>query len=648
MLSDKVFEAEPGLVFDWDNVIHNPDDAWYAEYLKPYYVLTRDGQYLFASTQPGRSPSRAFHLDPDGYKLGKKQQRFAPGPEVGLRFFQTVKNYLKRCRVIVLDGIQGEAGYETGVRAVISVQNPHSAYIAWMGRQMIFPPKPDVEIRCWNYIVPEPLPADVVAEIKSFYPDYEEDLPISLYDWTQVRRDIRQVVSVRFDYFGAAFKKPNLTLVWNRGEADGCISYHAGATSDRVLKGLSGTGKTTLSVGPELEQDDACLGRPYDEAGRVDRVQIIGLEAASFAKSEGLNPNSPEWPGLMKSRQVGPDGRRPVVLAMNIDCEGVEYRMETIAGYAVKVPRPIPGQEVGSLQPTRYEKSKTTNGRFIFRFSELNPNWGSGKTKWLRSEGLSFKRFDILDPAFRVVDPYMAVALDSACESIITSALSDQPAGSRVRSYAATDFMAREQAQQALLKLKVYQDLGLGPEGKLVFFIVNSGYVGELDINGRQILRYDEQGRPIPKVDKETGRPLLDGKGAQEYLGQGEKITVQDSKRLLDLIEHRKIQHWLSHPVFTYWIPDPRELEEVHGLKDFRRRFNPLRFYTPEEILAFAERDIEERTRYLEDLFRGQEGYDALRPVIEVWQKLKLPSAAEVREFYEEYFGLPEVLARRI
>jgi hypothetical protein len=45
------------------------------------------------------------------------------------------------------------------------------------------------------------------------------------------------------DYFGGAVKKPNLTMVWNRAEANGHISYHAGCTSSRILKGLSGTGK---------------------------------------------------------------------------------------------------------------------------------------------------------------------------------------------------------------------------------------------------------------------------------------------------------------------------------------------------------------------------------------------------------------------
>jgi len=631
---------EPGVDFDLQRVVHNPDDDFYASYLKPYYVLTRDGQYLFASQQLGRAPSRAFHMQPDGYRLGKAQKLFTPGPAVGRRVYDIVLRYLSTCRTIVLEGIQGEAGYETGVRLVVSVENPHSAYIAWMGKEMIFPYKAGVPIRCWNYIVPEPLPAAVIAEIKGIYPDYDPGQPITLYDWTQVNSDVRRVMSVGFDYFGAAFKKPNLTLVWNRGEAEGCVSYHAGCTSDRVLKGLSGTGKTTLSVGAELEQDDACLGRPvYDAGGKIEKVQIIGLEAASFAKSEGLTENSPEWPGLMKSAQVAADGHRPVVLAMNIDCDGVEYRSEQIAGYAVKVPRPIAGQEAGSLQCTHYEKSHTTNGRFIFLFSELNQRWGSGKMKWLRSEGLSFKRFDVLEPAFRVVDPLMAVALDSGCESVITSALADQKVGMRVRTYAATDFMAREQAQQALVKWAMYRDLGLGEDGKLVFFITNAGFVGEFDLEGNRLLRHDAGGNPVPKIDAATGESERDESGVPRYLGAGEKVTVADSKRLLDLIEHRRIKRWLTHPIYGYLVPDPAELEREHGMAGFGRRFNPLRFYTPKQLLAFARRDIRERTAFLRELFKGQEGEEALRPVIEVWERIELPAPDVVRRFYEEHYS---------
>lgn len=537
----KKFVVERDLTLDAEKVIHNPDDDFYREFLKPYYVLTKDGQYLFASTQLGRRPDRVFYMVPEGYRLGKKQRRF--DAKIGKKIYEAALRYLREVETIVMEGIQGESGYETGLRITISVDNPHSAYIGWMGKLMVFPPKEGTNIDCFNYAIPEGLPKEYVEEVKEIWPEWDPNEPITLFDFTEMDQNRRRVLSLKVDYFGGAFKKPNLTMVWNKGEAEGMISYHAGCTRDRVIKGLSGTGKTTLTVGPDIEQDDAILGKPFYKNGKIERVQLIGLEAASFAKSEGLTPQSPEWAGLMKSTQVDEHGNRPVVLAMNIDCEGVEYVYKKIGKYVVKVPQPIPGQEVGPLTPTKYEKSGTTNGRFVFKFSELNKNWSKERgPKWLRSEGLCFKRFDIVEPAFRVIDPKMAVALDSACESVITSAIAGQKVGKRVRSYSATDFMAREQSQQALLKLKVYNDLGLGFDGRLVFFVLNTGYVGEYDVNGRRILRLDEEGKPVPKTDFE-GKVLVNGKGEVEYEGHGEKITVRDTKTLLHLMEHRMIKN---------------------------------------------------------------------------------------------------------
>jgi len=639
------FVIEKNLKVDKKNIYHNPDDDFYKQFLDPYYVFTKDGQYLFGSTQPGRRPDRAFYIVPKNYKLGKKQKKF--DTELGKKIYEVVMTYIKKekPRLIVLEGIQGEMGSEAGLRITISVENPHNAYIAWMGKMMIFPPKKNMHIDCWNYIIQEKLPEIYIKEIKQAWPEYDPSIPLTLYDFTEMDNNVRRVLSLGVDYFGGAFKKPNLTMVWNKAEAGGLISYHAGCTTDRVLKGLSGTGKTTLTVGPELEQDDACIGKPiYNENRRIIKVQLIGLEAASFAKSEGLNRNSPEYPGLMKSKQIDEEGKRPIVLAMNIDCEGVEYVDKTINAFKVKVPQKIEGQQIGSLQCTSYKKSRTTNGRFIFLFSELNHKWGSMRKKFLKTESLSFKKYDILEPIFRVTDPKMAVALDSACESIITSAISAQKPGTRIRSYAATDFMAREQSHQALMKLKMYTDMGLDFGKQLVFFINNAGFVGEYDIEGNQIRKLDEKGNFIPKRNSETNEILRNELDEIKYLGQGEGIKVADSKKLIDLVEHRKIENWIKHPVFGYLIPDPRELEEKHGMKDFGKRFNPLNYYIPKQYIEFIKRDIRERTEFLENLFSGQEGEEKLKEIINIWKNCKLPSEKEIREFYDKYYDRNEAI----
>ncbi len=639
MVAERI-EVERNLVLQKDRVTLNPDDDYFRDYLKPYYVVTADGQYLFASIQPGRRPDRVFYMVPEDYRLGQGQRYF--DRDIGKAIYRIVMGYIRTVPVIIQDRIQGELGYKMGLRVITSVQNPHSAYMAWMGRHMTFPPERDMEIHAWNYIIPEPLPLEYVKRILEVWPEFDPSQPLTLFDFTEMEQGIRRVINLGVDYFGGAFKKPNLTMAWNRAESLGMISYHAGCTEDRVLKGLSGTGKTTLTVGPQLEQDDALVGVPlYDRQGKVGAVELVGLEAASFAKSEGLTEESPEWKGLMKSRERDRNGEPIVVLAMNIDCEGVDYRFEEIAGYRVKVPRVEEGKKPGHLQCTRYKKSGTTNGRFIFRFQDLNPDWGHSKLKILRTEVLSFKRFDMVEPIYRVIDPTVAVALDSACESIITSAVAGKKAGTRVRSYAATDFMAREEAEQALLKLKVYSDLGLGVDGKLVFFINNSGYVGEHDFLGNQIVRM-ENGEPVQKRRKDTDEPITDLQGNPVYEGQGEKIRVEDSKRLVELLEKRKIDNWIINPIFGYRVPDPKELEEKHGMKDFRKRFNPLRYYTPEQILAFAERDIEERTEFLKNLFAGQKGEKELQEVIHTWEKVELPTPEAIKEFYERHYGKVE------
>ena len=137
----KKFSIEPEINIPQENIIHNPNDDFFIKFLKPYYVFTKDGQYLFGSTQYGRRPDRAFYMIPEGYKLGKKQQKF--DTNIGKKIYEVAMRYLQEENppLIIQEGIQGEHGYEVGLRITISVKNPHNAYISWMGKMMIFPPK---------------------------------------------------------------------------------------------------------------------------------------------------------------------------------------------------------------------------------------------------------------------------------------------------------------------------------------------------------------------------------------------------------------------------------------------------------------------------------------------------------------------------
>ena len=142
------FTIEKEIFVSEGNIKTNPDDKFFINFLKPYYIFTKDGQYLFGSTQYGRRPDRAFYMVPDGYKLGKKQKKF--DTKIGKKIYEVAMKYLKEENppLIVQDGIQGEHGYEVGLRFTVSLKNAHNAYIAWMGKMMVFPPKKNMKIDC--------------------------------------------------------------------------------------------------------------------------------------------------------------------------------------------------------------------------------------------------------------------------------------------------------------------------------------------------------------------------------------------------------------------------------------------------------------------------------------------------------------------
>jgi hypothetical protein len=201
--------------------------------------------------------------------------------------------------------------------------------------------------------------------------------------------------------------------------------------------------------------------------------------------------------------------------------------------------------------------------------------------------------------------------------------------------------MAREQCHQALIKLQMYKDLGLGLHGKLVFLVTNAGTIGEHDIKGNQIRITNEFGEYIPKIDPNNGNILRNVLGEIVYQGQGEKITVQDTKRLLYLGEHRKISNWIPHPVYrdSILLPDPRELETNWEMKDYRKRFNRLRYYTVGQFIDFTKRDIKERTDFLKKLFEGQECETELNEVIHAWKKYRIPDPQTIEEYYQKYYS---------
>ena len=74
-------------------------------------------------------------------------------------------------------------------------------------------------------------------------------------------------------------------------------------------------------------------------------------------------------------------------------------------------------------------------------------------------------------------------------------------------------------------------------------------------------------------------------------------------------------------------------------MKYFGQRFNPLNYYTPKQYLEFIKRDKRERTEFLTDLFKGQDGEEQLQEIITVWENCKIPTDKEIEEFYKKHYN---------
>ncbi|MHC1598528.1 MAG: hypothetical protein ACXQT0_02945, partial [Candidatus Methanofastidiosia archaeon] len=133
-------------------VIRNPDDEFFKEYLKPYYVRTKDGQYLVSCNQAGRRPDRAFYMIPEDYKLGYGQKQFSK--DVGQAIYKIAMDYLDTVDILVQDAIQGEDPYKTGIQITTSIDCPHSAYISWIGKHMVYHHDDKTKLSCFNFIIP--------------------------------------------------------------------------------------------------------------------------------------------------------------------------------------------------------------------------------------------------------------------------------------------------------------------------------------------------------------------------------------------------------------------------------------------------------------------------------------------------------------
>lgn len=262
---------------------------------------TQYGSASYVTKVRNRSAKLTYIIE-DGVKLGVKQSPISPAR--ALEIISQVVDYLKDREVICLDRTLG--------------QNPQSQLAC---RLYITKEYARIPFMWYNSLFP-PLPGKEPDLISVYVPEWPERII-----FTNPEAGVTYILGT--DYFGEC-KKSFLRMAMYVAKKRGWLGFHAGSKLLRIknsagqledvgfiMFGLSGTGKTTLTIhnhglsgeeGVVIRQDDVVL---MNEAGFC-----YGTENGFYIKTEGLDESqkvlyeaatSPT--AIFENVKVEPDGR---------------------------------------------------------------------------------------------------------------------------------------------------------------------------------------------------------------------------------------------------------------------------------------------------------------------------------------------------
>lgn len=422
------------------------------------------GSPSYTSRVRNRSAKNTFIVTDGSFPIGIQQQ--AISPEAALEVAARVHGYLRGQTMIAVDRVLGRAErFRFKCRLYITKD---FARIPYMWQQTLFPPdglKPGH-------------PADWQAHGGADGAGSEPDL-LTIYvpEWPErlifVAPEERVTYILGTDYFGEC-KKSFLRMAMYEAKRRGALGFHAGSKVLRVrprggersrgsegvkevgflLFGLSGTGKTTLTIhdhglfdasgdggdaekgghdageGIEIRQDDVVL---MDETGFC-----AGTENGFFIKTEGLEPSQ---------RVLYEAATRPTAIFENI---------------AVKDDGSIDFEDV----------ELTANGRGVLARAEV-AHTGT-EVDLAHADKIIFitRRNDIV-PAVAKLDARQASAFFMLGESVETSAGDPTRAGQAKREVGTNPFIIGPEEEEGNRFLEI---LRKNPD--IECYLLNTGSVG--------------------------------------------------------------------------------------------------------------------------------------------------------------------------
>ena len=254
------------------------------------------------------------------------------------------------------------------------------------------------------------------------------------------------------DYFGES-KKSFLRMAMYRVKQAGGLGFHAGSKVLRVydkennlkdvgfiMFGLSGTGKTTLTIHDhELTGEERAIVRQDDVVFMDENGFCVGTENGFYIKTEGLNPEQ----------------------------QGVLYKAATSENAVLEN---IKVCEDGSVD--FYDTSLTSNGRGVILRDEIDTTDNTVDLEKANKIIFITRRNDVVPPVVKL-NPQQALDAFMLGESIETSAGDPTKAGQSKRCVGTNPFIMGKEIEEGLKLKEILQE---NPD--MECYILNTGSVG--------------------------------------------------------------------------------------------------------------------------------------------------------------------------
>jgi len=402
----------------------NPEQL--RELAKHHETTATSGAARYITEARSRSAKQTYIVE-DGIDVGVRQQ--AMSPEKATEIANAVRAHLKDRELIEIDCTLGtHPNWRLGCRLYVTSDY---ARLGYMWSQSLFPPAED-----W------------ACDYMSIYvPDWPERVIFA-----HPTEKISFILGT--DYFGEAKKSFLRMAMWDAKEKGG-LGLHAGSKVLRVRKptmgiqdfgillfGLSGTGKTTLTV------HDCGLRSPEEVVIRQDDVVLLtpgagaaGTENGFFIKTEGL------------------DASQEVLYNAALSSSSV---FENVA---------LSENSTLDFDDT----SLTTNGRGIVLRSDVVGTDDSVNLEQVNALIFITRRDDII-PACARLSRAQAAAFFMLGESIETSAGDASKAGQAKREVGTNPFIIGQEAEEGNRLLALLEQ---HPE--IECYLLNTGRVGKND-----------------------------------------------------------------------------------------------------------------------------------------------------------------------